>query len=183
MTLNQTIGLLPIGVQAGQWQPHPDSRGLFAEVYRDDWNLGSPVQWNYTESVGGSLRGMKVHPLHDDLLVLLTGSMHVGLRDLTQESETSGLAVMVEMALGAVTMLTVPHGVAHGLYFPEPCQFLNGVDRYWDPGDDLGCRYDDPDLELDWPAPGPDVVSDRDLWAGSLSDLISRLGPWQPIRT
>jgi dTDP-4-dehydrorhamnose 3,5-epimerase len=173
--------LLPSGVRARRLGPYPDERGVFIEIFRQEWDLGDPIQWNYTESIRRSFRGMKVHPMHDDIVILLAGRMCVGLRDLRRGASTYGCSVVVDMTPDGDAVLTVPHGVAHGLYFPEATRFLIGVNRYWDPEDELGCRYDDPELEIDWPEEGLSSVSDSDLAAGPLSALMARIEPWQPF--
>jgi dTDP-4-dehydrorhamnose 3,5-epimerase len=173
--------LLPIGVHVRPLDPLTDERGVFVEVFREEWGLGAPLQWNYIESVEHSLRGMKVHPLHDDIVIVLTGRIHVGLRDLRRGASTFGATIVVELSPSGDNLVTIPHGVAHGFYFPEMTRFLVGVSRYWDLEDELGCRYDDQELGITWPDPGPFCISHSDLTAGPLSALMARIEPSQPF--
>jgi dTDP-4-dehydrorhamnose 3,5-epimerase len=50
-----------------------------------------------------------------------------------------------------LSVVTIPAGVAHGLYMAEPALFLVGVTRYHDPDDEVSCRWDDPALGIPWP--------------------------------
>ena len=74
----------------------------------------------------------------------------------------------------------IPPGVAHGFYFLEPSLHVYAVSEYWNPADELGCHWADPDLELQWPDPSP-LVSERDARSQSLRALLAELEPRQPI--
>jgi dTDP-4-dehydrorhamnose 3,5-epimerase len=69
----------------------------------------------------------------------------------------------------------IPPGVAHGFFSPDGSIVMYGVSRYWDPADELGVRFDDPELSLDWPLPpnGP-VLSERDASQPLLSAVRER---------
>jgi dTDP-4-dehydrorhamnose 3,5-epimerase len=45
------------------------------------------------------------------------------------------------------------------------------VDRVWDPADELGCRWDDPALGIEWRIERPVRISARDAALGSLDAL------------
>jgi dTDP-4-dehydrorhamnose 3,5-epimerase-like enzyme len=70
--------------------------------------------------------------------------------------------------------------VLHGFYFREPGTFMVGVTCYFDRGDDLECRWDDPALEFDWPET-PRHLSERDANAPGLDALLEDLAPYQPF--
>ena len=63
--------------------------------------------------------------------------------------------MIVELDGERPAALAIPHGVAHGFYFHEPSLHVYAVSAYWDPEDELGCHWADPDLEIPWPAPRP----------------------------
>ena len=143
---------LPEGVGLRRLQMFPDERGIFAEIYRREWMPGEPaVQWNLVRSDGGVMRGVKVHPRHDDYLVVVEGTLVVGLRDLRRNSTTFGVTALSELRGTDPSVLTIPAGVAHGLYNANPSLFLIGVTRYHDPDDEVSCRWDDPALGIPWP--------------------------------
>jgi dTDP-4-dehydrorhamnose 3,5-epimerase len=165
--------LLPEGVSLRPLQPHVDDRGTFLELHRASWREGPPlVQWNVVRSAAGVLRGVHLHVHHDDLLTVPVGRAVVGLRDLRPGSPTEGTVALVELGEDAPAALTIPHGVAHGFFFPVPSLHVYAVTHAFDPADELGCRFDDPDLGIPWP--GHDfVLSERDRGAGTLADLLA----------
>ena len=90
---------LPTGVVLTGLSMHPDERGVFTEVFRKQWETGAdPVQWNVVSSGEGVLRGVHVHPKHDDYLLILSGRATVGLQDLRRGIDTYGLAATVELS-------------------------------------------------------------------------------------
>jgi dTDP-4-dehydrorhamnose 3,5-epimerase len=175
MRLPDGVALLPLTMNR-------DSRGSFTELFRVEWDTGlSPVQWNAVNSEPGTLRGVHLHIRHDDYLTVLKGRACVGLRDLRRDSPTEGLSVLVELTEDPLTALLIPHGVAHGFYFPEPSLHLYAVTKYWDVDDELACHWADPDLGISWPAE-PTNVSERDATAQSLAELLDELEPLQPLQ-
>ena len=68
---------------------------------------------------------------------------------------------MVELIADAPLALSIPPGVAHGFYFDESSLHVYAVSHEWDPSDELGCRWDDPDLGIAWPCSAP-LISGRD---------------------
>jgi dTDP-4-dehydrorhamnose 3,5-epimerase len=166
---------LPAGVQVRLLTPHADERGVFMELHRVEWPTGiAPVQWNAVRSEPGVVRGVHVHPTHDDYLIVYDGCVTVGLRDLRPESVSYGRASALEVCGEEPVALTIPHGVAHGFQFHEPSLHIYAVSHYWDTGDELGCRWDDPALGIPWPE-GTFQLSPRDDTLGSLAALELQL--------
>jgi dTDP-4-dehydrorhamnose 3,5-epimerase len=126
------------------------------------------------------LRGFHVHVRHRDYLSIVSGRATVGLKDLRRGSPTEELAALVPMAAEAMEALVIPPGVAHGFLFHEPSLHVYAVSHAFDPADELGCRWDDPDLGLDWPST-PTLLSPRDEAAPSLRVLREILEPYQPF--
>jgi dTDP-4-dehydrorhamnose 3,5-epimerase len=155
---------LPSGVQLRALTPHRDARGSFTEIFRSEWRLPEPVQWNAVSSEPGTLRGVHVHLVHEDYLTLVHGRMVLGLSDLRPASPTVGRATVLELSRKNSFGVTIPRGVAHGFYFLEPSVHVYAVTHYWDPSDELGCRWDDPALGIPWPA-SPELLSPRDATA------------------
>ncbi len=90
---------LPAGVSLHRLQAHPDERGQFTELFRREWELEvDPVQWNIVRSEAGVLRGVHVHPRHDDYLTIVSGRAAIGLRDLRRESPTADRVAVVELS-------------------------------------------------------------------------------------
>ena len=163
--------MLPGGVLLQPLTPSEDDRGAFTELFRNSWSLEvKPAQWNAVRSVPTVLRGVHAHWRHADYLTLVAGRATIGLHDLREGSPTEGLGATVEMCGDEPAALVVPPGVAHGFYFHEPSIHVYAVDHEWDPADELGCRWDEPDLEIEWPCTQP-MLSPRDDALGSLSGL------------
>jgi dTDP-4-dehydrorhamnose 3,5-epimerase len=159
----------------------PDDRGVFTELYRESWGVGvSPVQWNVVRSNRGVLRGVHIHPTHDDYLTVVSGRATVGLRDLRRGSPTEGITTTVDLAGETLSSIVIPHGVAHGFLFHEPSIHVYAVSHYWDTDDELACVWSDPDLGIDWPFE-PTSISERDAEAQTFSQLLAVLEPLQPI--
>ena len=143
---------LPEGVSVRPLSAGPDERGMFCEIYRREWAANEPaIQWSMIRSGAGVMRGVRVHLRHEDYLVLLDGSLLVGLSDLRGGSPTEGKACLLELGSGELSAVTIPPGVAHGLYSPSSALCVLGVTRYYEPSDEVACRWDDPDLGIPWP--------------------------------
>jgi dTDP-4-dehydrorhamnose 3,5-epimerase len=163
--------MLPGGVLLQPLTPSEDDRGAFTELFRNSWSLEvKPAQWNVVRSVPTVLRGVHAHWRHADYLTVVAGRATIGLHDLREGSPTEGFGATVELCADQPAALVVPPGVAHGFYFHEPSIHVYAVDHEWDPADELGCRWDEPDLEIDWPCAQP-ILSPRDDALGSLSEL------------
>jgi dTDP-4-dehydrorhamnose 3,5-epimerase len=163
--------VLPAGVELRSLEPHADERGVFTELFRDSWGLPvEPVQWNVVGSDANVLRGVHAHWRHADYLTVVSGRAAIGLHDLREGSPTEGLGTIVDLDAREPSALSIPPGVAHGFYFPEPSLHVYAVSHEWDPRDELGCRWDDPELEIEWPCSAP-LISERDRTLGRLSEL------------
>jgi dTDP-4-dehydrorhamnose 3,5-epimerase len=167
--------VLPAGVHLRELSPNEDDRGVFTELFRDSWKLDvAPVQWNLVRNGANVLRGVHVHHRHADYLTVVAGRATVGIADLRKDSPTVGVSAVVDLDADLPAALVIPPGVAHGFYFVEPSLHLYAVSHEWDPGDELGCRWDDPDLGIAWPCTTP-LISPRDAALGSVSELRAAL--------
>jgi len=172
---------LPQGVVVTELAMHPDSRGVFTEVFRVEWDTGvSPVQWNVVRSEAGVMRGVHVHPTHDDYLLIVSGQATVGLRDLRRGSDTHGTVATVDLSSDDLRAISIPHGVAHGFLFHTPSMHIYAVSHYWDNADELACFWGDEDLEIEWPF-HPKLVSERDAATPPLAQLLTEIEPYQPF--
>ncbi len=143
-------------------------------VSRQDWQLPVVLQWNLVRSAAPVVRGFHVHLRHVDGLFVAAGTLHVGLRDLRIASTTYRQAEVITLEPFS-SGLVIPPGVGHGFLSADPAVHLYGTDEYWDPADELGCRWDDPALALHWPAIAPPKLSERDSAAGTLAQLEATL--------
>lgn len=164
---------LPPGVVIRDLEVHDDPRGALSEIFREDWRVGPPaVQWNYVLSLAGSLRGVHVHPRHTDYLTLVAGRMLLGLNDVRRSSARFGQGLVVELRGDRLQTVHIPPGVAHAFYFPEGGVLMNGVSHHWSPDDEIACRWDSPELGLDWSVVDP-ILSAKDAAAGGYAEMVA----------
>jgi len=161
---------LPEGVEVRSLEPHDDDRGRFTEIYRDSWVAGDrPMQWNLVRSAAGVLRGVHVHRSHADVLTVAAGQLVLGLVDL--RSGAPERATTLTLDAENPRLVSIPPGVAHGFWFPTASLHVYAVSEYFDPTDELGCQWNDPELGIPW-SPGDVRISDRDAALPSFSRLL-----------
>lgn len=166
---------LPAGVLWRQLPTKVASAAASIDLFEHGWQQSvEPVQWNFVASRPRTLRGVHVHVRHADYLTVVAGSMLLGLHDMRPGSPTHKQSVLVTLEAVQPCAIVIPPGVAHGFYFPEQSEHIYGVDRYWDLADELGCRWNDPDLHLAWPVQDP-LLSPRDIAAPSYAELTREL--------
>jgi len=170
-----TNGDLPEGVVLRYLTDHHDERGSVTELFRPDWLPAAARQWNFVRSRAAVLRGVHVHTVHYDYLVVLEGQTVVGLSDIRPASPTHGLATVFEMSGNALSALVIPPGVAHGFCHLTPTLHAYAMSEEWTPTDELGCQWNDPELGITWPLEAV-TISARDAALPSLQALKERLG-------
>lgn len=166
------------GVDLWSLDRHEDARGSFMEVFQASWDSAiTPVQWSVVASEPRVLRGVHLHWRHDEYISVVKGRACVGLRDMRPESPTFGTWSLYDLSEHEPAALTFPCGLLHGWYFYEPTLHLQAVsESYIDyhPDDNLGVRWDDPDLEIPWPDDDP-IISGRAEGFGTLQDILDTL--------
>lgn len=162
--------------------PNADARGTLTEIYRESWNLGCrAVQVNAVTSEANVLRGVHVHVRHTDHFVLVSGTIVLGLHDLRPWSPTAGGATMIRCDGAHPQAVIIPTGVAHGFYSAAPTFLIYGASDYFDPLDEIGCRFDAPELGLAWPTATP-ALSERDGTAHGYDDFRAAfLARWRQV--
>jgi dTDP-4-dehydrorhamnose 3,5-epimerase len=163
---------------------HGDSRGRFVETYRRQWfPLGREmVQSNRSEKEAGAVVGLHYHLHQADYWYLLRGRARVILHDLRQGSATDGATEAVDLTGGQDRGIFIPPGVAHGFAALTDLLLWYQVDSYYNPADELGLAWDDPDVAADWGVAVP-VLSDRDRANPLRCDLPPELHPKVGLRT
>jgi len=158
------------GVYLVRLKEHGDDRGRFVETFRRTWIPGARemLQANRSDSRAGTLRGMHYHLFQADYWNLVSGRAVAGLYDFRASSPTTGASATIELAddIG----LYIPAGVAHGFFAVTDATMTYLVDQVYDGTDELGFRYDDPALQIDWPS-GEPIVSNRDQTAPMLAQV------------
>ncbi|MEW4458469.1 dTDP-4-dehydrorhamnose 3,5-epimerase family protein [Roseibium algicola] len=153
---------------------HIDDRGSFTEIYRETWLTGfKSIQWNIVTSKEDTLRGVHVHKDHYDYLMVLSGKMLLGLHDIRRDSPTIRTSQFLDLSAENRRAVSIPPGVCHGFYFPQAATHLYSVSTYFDPTDELGCKFDCPELNLSWPTKDP-ILSNRDRTADNYSQMLDK---------
>ncbi len=160
------------GVVIVELDVHTDGRGSFVEPWRREWFPGRPdmVQANHSEKLAGSLVGLHYHLTQADYWYVVSGLAKVVLHDLRAGSGTRDTTMTFELAETERRGVYIPPGVAHGFATRTPFTLWYMVDHYYDPKEELGVAWDDPDLAIDWAVTDP-VLSARDQHNPRLSEI------------
>ena len=156
---------------------HGDARGRFIETYRRSWfPLGREmVQGNRSDKQAGAVVGLHYHLHQSDYWLVPRGRARVVLHDLREGSPTDRATQVLEIGEDDSRGVFIPPGVAHGFAALTDVTMTYLVDRYYDPADELGVRWDDPEVGADWglPAGLAPVLSDRDRANPSRAELAA----------
>ena len=170
-----------VGVTVRAFPSNPDLRGDLFEIHRDEWRLAPrPVQWDFVTRQANALQGVHVHCRRWDYVIVLDGEATIGLRDIRRDRQTFGRTMTIEVRGQEPTVVTIPPGVAHGIFARTALRYLYGLSVAWTGDDDeLGCRFDDPALAIAWPGQSP-LVLPRDL---ELPDFATLLRQYASVAT
>lgn len=153
---------------------HGDDRGRFAETYRRSWfpDGREMVQGNRSDKLAGSVVGLHYHLRQADYWYVPRGTIRVVLHDLRAGSPTGGVTMSFDMGDGAGNEcgVYIPPGVGHGFAALTDATLTYLVDQYYDPDDELGVAWDDPDIGADWGVAEP-ILSGRDQRNPRRADL------------
>lgn len=158
-----------------------DARGYFFESFRQsdfDANIGGHtefVQDNESKSSYGVLRGLHYQKGTDSqakLVRVIKGKVLDVAVDIRKDSPTFGKYVMVELSEDNKKQFFIPRGFAHGfLVLSDEAIFTYKVDNKYAPQSEASIRYDDPDINIQWPIDAKNILtSEKDLNAKWLKD-------------
>ena len=154
-----------------------DERGYFVETYNQNDFLEAGldmafVQDNQSMSVRGVLRGLhyqKEHP-QGKLVRVLRGEVYDVAVDLRAGSDTYGKWYGVELSEENRKQFYIPEGFAHGfLVLSDLAEFCYKCTDFYQPGDEGGMIWNDPEIGIRWPIPeGMElIISEKDQkWKG-----------------
>jgi dTDP-4-dehydrorhamnose 3,5-epimerase len=83
------------------------------------------------------------------------------LHDLREGSPTEGATQLLELSEDNCRGVFIPPGVAHGFAALTDLTLTYLVDSYYNPADELGVAWDDPEIAADWGVSDP-ILSMRD---------------------
>ena len=157
---------------------HGDNRGRFVETWRKEWVPSSAemVQANRADRRQGALVGLHYHLHQADFWYVPYGRALVVLHDLRESSPTIGVTLILEIGEEDHRGVYIPPGVAHGFYALTDMTITYLVDHYYNPADELGVAWDDPELGVTWPSMSPEL-SNRDRTNPKRSEIPEELRP------
>src|SRR5687767_3200662 len=180
------------GVYVVEPDIHGDDRGFFVETYRREWfPLGREmIQGNRGDRKAGALVGLHYHLHQADYWYVPFGRARVVLHDLREGAETDGATLVVDLGSAPGTPgvdhdhrgIYIPPGVAHGFAALTDMTITYLVDGYYNPADELGVAWDDPEIAADWGLTDP-VLSERDKANPLRKELPVDRRPYAALRT
>jgi dTDP-4-dehydrorhamnose 3,5-epimerase len=162
---------------------HRDERGMFVETYRRSWfPLGREmIQSNRADRGAGCVVGLHYHLHQADYWYVVSGRARVVLHDLRSGSPTERATYSLDLDEAGHRGVYIPPGVAHGFGSLRDLTLTYLVDGYYDPDDELGVAWDDPEVGADWGIADP-VVSGRDRANPARADLPAARLPYFDLR-
>ena len=165
---------------------HGDARGYFIETFNQrDFAAASGldivfVQDNQSRSSKGVLRGLHMQkgPAAQAKLVrVLEGAVLDIAVDLRKGSPSFGQHYAIELTADNHKQFFVPAGFAHGfVVLSDAATFLYKVDKFYQPGNEVGIMYNDKDLNIDWKLPTSELIfSEKDKTLGSFAEYEASL--------
>ncbi len=159
-----------------------DPRGFFLETYHarkysEAGIAATFVQDNLSRSVRGILRGLHAQRRRPQgkLIRVVEGEIFDVAVDIRRGSPTFARWVAVRLSGKNFRQCYVPPGFAHGFcVLSEEVVVEYKVTDFYDPTDEIGLIWNDPDLAIEWPITAP-VLSTKDGAAQRLRDLMESL--------
>ena len=156
-----------------------DDRGFFMESWNQrDFNNQVKevnfVQDNHSRSKRGVVRGLhyQLPPRAQAKLVrCVLGSIFDVAVDIRRSSPTFGQWVGYELSAENKRQLWIPEGFAHGFValsdYAEVCYKTN---EFWYKTSEASIRWDDPDINIEWPLDVEPCLSAKDALAPRLKN-------------
>ena len=165
---------------------HGDARGYFIETYNSrDFKAATGldiefVQDNQSRSSKGVLRGLHMQKgaaAQAKLVRVLEGAVLDVAVDLRKGSPSFGQHYTIELTADNRKQFYVPAGFAHGfVVLSEFATFFYKVDKFYEPGNEVGIMYNDKDLNIDWRLPISELIfSEKDKTLGSFAEYAASL--------
>jgi len=158
-----------------------DDRGFFFESFNQrvfEDAVGRKVEFvqdNHSKSSKGVLRGLhyQLAPHAQGKLVrCVAGEVFDIAVDMRRSSTTFGQWVGVNLSAENKRQLWIPEGFAHGfLVLSETAEFVYKTTDYYQPQSERAVRYDDPQLNIQWPFTDDLKLSPKDEAAPQLNTI------------
>ena len=157
-----------------------DNRGYFMETYNaaDFAEAGIDctfVQDNQSASKKGVIRGLhfQINYPQDKLVRVIKGEVFDVAVDMRKGSKTYGKWYGVRLSEENKKMFFIPKNFAHGfLVLSDYAEFTYKCTELYHPNDEGGIIYNDPDIGIDWPVDGMELIfSEKDKKWPTLKEL------------
>lgn len=132
------------------------------------------VQDNHSRSSKNVLRGLhyQIQQPQGKLVRVVQGSVFDVAVDIRRNSPTFGTNVTVELSDENKRMLWIPEGFAHGfLVISNTAEVLYKTTDYWAPEFERSIIWNDPSIDIRWPAGAAPTLSAKDS-IGKLLDQV-----------
>ncbi len=147
-----------------------DDRGFFYENYQAQRYKEAGIdlefcQDNHSRSSKGVLRGLHYQKPNEQgkLVVVLQGDIFDVAVDIRPDSPTYKQWVGVTLTGENHHQLYIPPGFAHGFcVLSDTADFYYKCTAPYSPKDDKGIRFDDPEIQVQWPLECTPVLSPKD---------------------
>lgn len=164
-----------------------DGRGFFLETYHaqryaDGGVRAVFVQDNRSRSSKNVLRGLhyQLHRPQAKLLSCTRGTVFDVAVDIRRGSPSFGKWTGVVLSEDNFKQIYIPAGFAHGFcVLSETAEIAYKCSEFYDPRDDRGIRWNDPDIAVSWPVADP-VLSRKDTLHPFLRDAELPCPPAEP---
>lgn len=166
-----------------------DKRGFFLETYHQAKlaELGirhSFIQDNHSCSTRGTLRGLHYqlqHPQAKLCWVVEGEALDIAV-DIRMGSPNFGKWASVRLSAIERNQIYIPPGYAHGfLALTDTVQFLYKCSDFYDPSDEHGILWSDPDLDISWGTTDV-IVSEKDAKNLKLCQMAAELLPGYAVQ-
>lgn len=146
-----------------------DHRGFFLETYNEQRYREAGidlrfVQDNHSKSQRGILRGLhyQLTKPQAKLVWVVAGAIWDVAVDIRKGSPTFGKWFGMTLDAEKKQQLLIPPGFAHGFaVVSETAEVYYKCNAFYDPKDEAGIVWNDPDLKISWPIEAP-VLSTKD---------------------
>ena len=143
------------GVEVKKLVRHPDDRGFFMEILRDDDELLKRFgQASLSKSYPGVIKAFHYHKRQDDIWFFPVGNAQVVLHDMREDSPTKGATNVFYLGEDNPQIVVIPTGVAHGyrVLGNTPAVIVYFTTESYDPKnpDEYRLAWDDPSIGFDW---------------------------------
>jgi len=156
-----------------------DERGFFVETYHESRYAQAGitahlVQDNHSRSARGVLRGLHYQLKHPQakLVRVARGEVFDVAVDVRQDSPTFGKWHGTLLSDKSGRQIFIPEGFAHGFcVLSEVADLEYKCSDFYDPEDQYGVIWNDPDLGIAWPVEAP-ILSEQDRGLPRLSEAV-----------